>query len=402
MIVKTTHTRAQELIETIHRCQLQAPRTIVFGCGKLDELEKRVLPLVAGQKAIVVTGKQSAASAGTLVKIQILLNRCDIELVSFPSVFCEPTVAMVDAGAKLARDTRPVLVISVGGGSVIDCAKAIAALAINEGSVEDYLEGVGRGLPVANIPLPHIAIPTVSGTGAEMTKNAVIASREKGYKKSMRADDMIPTIALIDPLLTVTVPRPVTASGGMDAITQLFEPCVTLHRRPETTRFALEGLRIARIALRNCYDEGGNASAREQMALVSMLGGVCLANSGLGMAHGIAAGLGALFGISHGLACGILLPHAIQYNRKSCPNEIEQALTAFLNRPRASLTAIDEGIEAIQELNHHLGIPPDLKHLQLKEEDLTRLAQTSLGSSMSGNPVPMTAESTMEFLKTIA
>ena len=402
MITKPTHIKAQELTETIHRIHLKAPQTIVFGRGKLNELGKLVMPPAWGQKAILVSGKQSATASGALGNIQVLLNRYGVQLVPFPDVSREPTVAMVDAGAKLARDVKPKLVVSVGGGSVIDCAKTIAALAVNEGSVEDYLEGVGRGLPVANTPLPHIAIPTVSGTGAEMTKNAVIVSLEKGYKKSMRADGMIPTIALIDPLLTVTVPPPITATGGMDAITQLFEPCVTLKRRPETTMLALEGLRIARMALVKCYEEGGSALAREQMALVSMLGGVCLANSGLGMAHGIAAGLGALFDMSHGLACGILLPHAIRHNRAACANELAQALTAFLNQPRSSVNAIDEGVAVINELNNRLGIPPDLKHLQLKEDDLKRLAQASMGSSMSGNPVPMTEESVLEFLKTIA
>ena len=402
MITKPTHVKAQELTEIIHRIRLTAPQTIVFGRGKLNELGKLVMPPAWGQKAILVTGKQSATASGALGKIQILLNRYGVQLVPFPDVSREPTVAMVDAGAKLAREVKPKLVVSVGGGSVIDCAKAVAALAVNEGSVEDYLEGVGRGLAVANAPVPHIAIPTISGTGAEMTKNAVIASLEKGCKKSMRADSMVPTIALIDPLLTVTVPRPITASGGMDAITQLFEPCITLRRRPETTMLALEGLRIARMGLMTCCDDGGNVLARELMALVSMLGGVCLANSGLGMAHGIAAGLGALFDMPHGLACGILLPHAIRYNRAACKNELAQALTAFLNQPHASVNAIDEGIAVINELNSRLGIPKDLKHLQMKEDNLKRLAKASMGSSMSGNPVPMTEESVLEFLKTIA
>ena len=401
MITKPTHIKAQELIEIIHRIRFSTPQTIVFGRGKLNELGKLVMPPAWGQKAILVTGKQSATASGALGTIQALLNRYGVQPVQFPDVSREPTVAMVDAGAKLAREVNPKLVVSVGGGSVIDCAKAIAALAVNEGSVEDYLEGVGRGLTVANTPVPHIAIPTVSGTGAEMTKNAVIVSLEKGYKKSMRADGMVPTIALIDPLLTMTVPRPITAAGGMDAITQLFEPCITLKRRPETTMLALEGLRIARSALVKCYEEDGNVLAREQMALVSMLGGVCLANSGLGMAHGIAAGLGALLDMHHGLACGILLPHAIRHNRAACKNELAQALTAFLNQPRASVNAIDEGIAVINELNNRLSIPPDQKHLQMKEEDLKRLAKASMGSSMSGNPVPMTEESVFEFLKTI-
>ena len=402
MIAKPTHIAAQELIESIHRSQLKAPQTILFGRGKLHELGKLVMPPAWGQKAIVVTGGQSATASGAAGKVQVMLNRYGVEVIPFADVSREPTVDMVNKGAQLARDEKPKLVVSLGGGSVIDCGKAIAALAANDGPVEDYLEGVGKGLQVANPPVPHIAIPTVAGTGAEMTKNAVIVSRENGYKKSMRADSMMPTIALIDPLLTATVPQPMTAAGGMDAITQLFEPCITLKRRPETTMLALEGLRIARAALVQCYDEPGNVLAREQMSFVSMLGGVCLANSGLGMAHGIAAGLGALFDISHGLACGILLPHAIRHNRSACANELTHALTAFLNQPRASVNAIDEGVAVIGELNKRLGIPPDLKHLQLKEEDLKRLAKASMGSSMSGNPVPMTEESVFEFLKTIA
>ncbi len=402
MNAKPTHIKAQELTEAIHRSRLKAPSTIVFGRGKLYELGKLVMPPAWGQKAILVTGKQSAEASGALKTVEAMLTRYGVQAIPFSNVAREPTTAMEVEGAKLARDNSPKLVVSIGGGSVIDCAKAIAALATNEGPVEDYLEGVGRGLQVTNPPVPHIAIPTVAGTGAEMTKNAVIASPEKGYKKSMRADGMIPTIALIDPLLTMTVPPAITAAGGMDAITQLFEPCMTLKRRPETTTLAHEGLRLARTALVKCFDEGGNALAREQMSLVSMLGGVCLANSGLGMAHGIAAGLGALFGVPHGLACGILLPHAIRYNHTACVPELSQAVTAFLNQPRPSAGAIDEGIAVINELNSRLAIPRDLKHLHLSEEDLKRLATASMGSSMLGNPVPMTELSVLAFLKTIA
>ena len=402
MIAKPTHVKAQELIEVIHRSHLKAPQTILFGRGRLSELGKLVMPPAWGQKAIVVTGKQSATASGAVGKVQAMLNRYGVEVIPFTDVSREPTVDMVNKGAQLARDEQPKLVVSLGGGSAIDCGKAIAALAVNDGPVEDYLEGVGKGLEVANPPVPHIAIPTIAGTGAEMTKNAVIVSHENGYKKSMRADSMVPTIALIDPLLSVTVSAAATAAGGMDAITQLFEPCITLKRRPETTMLALEGLRLARTALVQCHEEPGNVLAREQMSLVSMLGGVCLANSGLGMAHGIAAGLGALFDIAHGLACGILLPHALRHNRTACETELSTALTAFLNQPRSSANAIDEGIAVIRELNQHLGIPADLKHLNLTEDDLKKLAAASMGSSMSGNPVPMTEESVLEFLKTIA
>lgn len=402
MPVKYTRAKAEELIEFIHKSDLKAPRTIAFGRDRLQDLGELAFPIARGQKAMVLTGARSAQQSGLSDRLQTLLMRYTIEMVPCRGVTREPTVEMVDLAARQARDIKPRLVISAGGGSVIDCGKAVAALATNDGSVADYLEGIGRGLELRNPPLPHVAIPTVPGTGAEMTKNAVIHSPEKGCKKSMRADAMIPTIALIDPLLMLSVPPRVLAAGGMDAITQLIEPCISLRRRQATTHLALEGLRLARQALAVSYEEPGNALAHEQMALVSMLSGVCLANAGLAMAHGIAAALGALQDVPHGLACGILLPHTLRYNRAACPHEMAQALAAFLNQDKPAPATIDDGIAAIEGLNRWLQIPPDLKYLALQEDDLARLAESAGGTSMSGNPVPMTPAKTLEFLRTIA
>lgn len=401
MTMVSAQQKAEQLIERIHKEHLQAPKTIVFGRGKLDALGELGFPLAWGQRAIVVTGFRSAKKTGLADRIETLLTRYTVKFSHAPIVHREPTVAMVDQGAALAREMKPRLILSVGGGSVIDFGKAIAALAVNEGSVEDYLEGVGKGLKLKNPPIPHIAIPTVAGTGAEMTKNAVIHSPAKGYKKSMRADSMIPTAVLIDPLLMLGVPSHITASGGLDAITQLIESCITTRRRRETTDLAKEGLRLARQALALSYEDPENCGAREQMALASMLGGVCLANAGLAMAHGIAAALGALFDVPHGLACGLLLPHTLRYNREAAEQPMADALAAFLNQEKPTATTIDEGIEAIESLNRWLQIPRGLKYLGLTPAELEKVAQASAGSSMSGNPVPMTPEKTLAFLQTL-
>jgi alcohol dehydrogenase class IV len=401
MVTVSTRQKAEQLIEKIHKDNLQAPKTILFGRGKLDQLGEVVFPLAwGGHTAIIITGLRSAAKSGLKDRIETLLTRFTVKAVHTAAVHREPTVDMVARGVELAKPANPRLVISAGGGSVIDFGKAIAAMMTSEGSIEDYLEGVGN-TPLRNPPLPHIAIPTVAGTGAEMTKNSVIHSPEKGYKKSLRADALIPTAALVDPLLMLGVPPPTTAAGGMDAITQLIESCITMKRRRETTDLAKEGLRLPRQALAVCYEDPENVIAREQMALASMLGGVCLANAGLAMAHGIAAALGALHEVPHGLACGLLLPHTLRYNRAACEPQMADALAAFMNQDKPGRTTIDEGIEAIESLNRWLQIPPDLKYLSLSADDIEKIATAAGGTSMSANPIPMTPDKTREFLLTL-
>ncbi|HDL77253.1 MAG TPA: iron-containing alcohol dehydrogenase, partial [Lentisphaerae bacterium] len=256
-----------------------------------------------------------------------------------------------------------------------------------------------KGLALQEPPLPHIAIPTTAGTGSEMTKNAVICSPERGFKKSMRFDQMIPTAAVVDPELTLSVPPHVTAFGGMDALTQLIESCITRKRRPEVTELALDALRNVQLGLSVAYEDPSNLMARERMSYVSSMSGICLANAGLAMAHGIAAALGALYNVPHGLACAVLLPHSLRFNVEACRPELAAALAAFMNLSHPDDSSIDEGLTGIESLCRWLQIPPDLKFLNLKEEDLRRLARASLGSSMSANPVPMTEERIYEFLK---
>lgn len=401
MVAGPTRTKAEQFIERIHKAQLIAPRTIVFGKNKLDMLGELVFPLAWGQKAVLVTGFRSADRSGLTDRLTTLLNRYTIKIAAIVRVHREPTVDMVTEAAEQVRQIKPRLIISAGGGSVMDMGKALAALATNEGHLEDYLEGIG-GRTLQKDALPHVTIPTVPGTGAEVTRNAVIHSPQKGYKKSLRSDKLLPVIALVDPSLMFGVPPHVVAAGGMDAITQLIESVLTVNRRRDTTELAKDALRMSREALSLCYEDPNHYAAREIMALVSMLSGVCLTNAGLAMAHGIAAALGALFEVPHGLACGILLPHTLRYNRSACEPIMADVLAAFLNQPNPTPTTITDGIAAIESLNRWLQIPPDLKYLALKPEDLQKIADAAMGSSMAGNPIPMTPEKTLAFLQTIA
>ena len=394
-------TKAKEQIDFIRQSGLKAPLDIIFGMRTLEQLGERALPYAAKGNAFVIMGTRSAKNSGLADRVHTLLNRYTIKMIAYTNVVREPTVRMVDDAVAAARVAKPNIVISLGGGSVIDCGKAVAALLPNEGSVEEYLEGSDNVRRLANPPLPHIAVPTNFGTGSEMTKNAVIALPEKGVKRSMRDDHMFPTVALIDSELSLSVPPYITASCGMDALAQLIEPCISVKRQPAVTQLAHEGLRNVQLGLSVAYEDPNNSLARERLALVSMLGGVCLANAGLAMAHGIAAALGAMHDLPHGLACGILLSHSLRYNQAACEPELKGALAAFLNEMEPTTRTLEDGISAIESLARWLQIPQNLKFLGVTEKDLDTLAEHSLGSSLAGNPTPMTRESVKAFLQTL-
>jgi alcohol dehydrogenase class IV len=411
---------AQKLITDIRAAGLKAPAKIIFGAGVFAQLEGLAQELAGGRPVFIVTSPSLAPRAEAL--------RRGLPGAVFAQVQGEPTIALADAVAAQARRLALGLVISLGGGSVMDTGKAVAALAVNPGSVRDYLEGLGQRTQLAAPPLPHLAVPTTAGTGAEATRNAVIAAPDAGVKRSMRFDGMLPAVALLDPALTLSVPRAATAAGGLDTLTQLLEVCISTKRKPAVTALALQALTLVRTALPLCCAEPDNLAARSAMMLASFISGVGLANAGLAMAHGIAAALGALYAVPHGLACGILLPATLRYNRPACEAELAAALAAFLNqstvaaasrlcsgatpghdgRRRRSQSAatdmdaiIETGIAAIEQLQRLLDVPGDLRHLRLDAAALQEIAAGSMGSSMSGNPVPMNPEMTLEFLRKV-
>ena len=255
---------------------------IIFGEGRAATLPE--LARSFGARALVVTG----ASAE---RARPLISSLSAEIFSLAE---EPTAEVVREGARRAKDAACNVVVSIGGGSVIDAGKAIAALATNGGEPLDFLEVVGKGREIQSPPLPFIAVPTTAGTGSEVTRNAVLGSPEHGVKASMRSPFMLPRVALIDPELTYGLPPAITAYTGLDALTQLIEPYVSARANPLVDAICREGIRLAAGALLRAYRDGRDKDARRDMSVASLFGGLALANAGLGVVHGFAAPLGGL------------------------------------------------------------------------------------------------------------
>ncbi len=364
---------------------------IVFGPGCVRE----ALPVAAslGRKALIVTGSSSDRADLFAQELQAAKVECD----SFP-IQGEPTIPRILAGVEAAKNSGCEIVIGFGGGSAMDGAKAIAALLTNPGDPLDYLEVVGAGKPLARACAPCICIPTTAGTGCEVTRNAVLISPEHRVKVSLRSPRMLPLLAVVDPDLTLSLPRSITASTGMDALTQLIEPFVSNSANPLTDSICREGMQRAALWLRVVCDNGRNLQARENMSLASLLGGLALANAGLGAVHGLAAPMGGAFPVPHGVVCARLLPIVMDANIKAlsarCQNspmlsrydEVARLLTGNA-RARAG-----DGIEWIRSMCEEMSIPR-LSAFAITSKDLPPVAaQAKRSSSMRGNPAELAVE----------
>jgi len=294
--------------------------------------------------------------------------------------------------------------LGLGGGSAIDLAKAVAALATNTAgaTVTDYLEGVGRGLTISERPLNIVAIPTTAGTGSEATKNAVISSYDPPFKKSLRSEWMLPRLVIVDPQLAVSVPPAITAQTGMDAITQLIESYISRKARAIPQALAAGGLPLALGAIVEAVENGNSRPAREAMAQAALLSGMALANSGLGMAHGVAAALGVHQRVAHGLACATMLPTALRINRQIAERPLaELGRAAGLSIDPTDSIAAEALIRRIDEICEHLGVPPRLSELGVAREDIPVLARDSRGNSMDGNPRTLSDAELTEILEAL-
>jgi len=367
-----------------------APRRIRFGWGCRREVG--TLAAALGTRAFVVSGSRTLAAGGALDEIEQSLRDAGVTPLRIANISREPEVADVDeAVATLRRHGIRAgdLVLAVGGGSAIDLAKAAAALATNSAgeSVRDYLEGVGRGLKIRNAPLPLVAMPTTAGTGSEATKNSVISSYDPPFKKSLRSDQMVPKIVLVDPELTVGLPPAITAHTGMDAITQLIESYISRRSRPIPRALCWQGLELALPALVEAVENGESRPAREKMAHAALLSGMALANSGLGLAHGVAAALGVHCRVPHGLACAVMLPAALRANREVCRDDLARlgSLASGLKFASANAAA-DEFIDFIDELSMRIGIPRRLSEIGVSAGQIPDLVRSSHGNSLDGNP----------------
>ncbi|MBE2220346.1 MAG: iron-containing alcohol dehydrogenase [Anaerolineae bacterium] len=361
---------------------------IVFGAGTSQQLATYAQNF--GKRPLLVTGRNNSRAQFAVQQ----LHTNGFTVTPF-TIANEPSTDIILDGVTLARDHACDFVIGIGGGSVIDGAKAIAALLTNPGAPLDYLEVVGKGLPLLNAPLPMIALPTTAGTGAEVTRNAVLTVPELNVKVSLRSRLMLPDIAIVDPELTYSMPPSVTAVTGLDALTQVIEPYVTQAANPLTDALCREGIQRAGQSLRRAYENGSDHDARSDMALASLFGGLALANAKLGAVHGFAGVLGGMFSAPHGAVCARLLSYTTETNIKALQSrqpdnpalqrytEIARILTG---NPAATA---QDGVYWIQSLCADLHIP-GLSTYGLATNDIPTVVNKSKNaSSMKGNPIPL-------------
>jgi alcohol dehydrogenase class IV len=295
---------------------------------------------------------------------------------------------MVDEAAASLRSAKTVgsVIVAIGGGSAIDLAKGVAVTALLEPavSVQEFLEGVGtRSVEFA---LPILAMPTTGGTGSEVTKNGVITCTDPVAKKSLRGECLFPRIALVDPQLCESLPRGLTAQSGMDALTQLIESYISCRATPIARAIALQGIPELFAALQEVATGQISRGTREALAHGALLSGMALANAGLGMAHGVAAALGALHKTSHGLACAMLLPVTVRANRRVCTEAYAEIATAMVAKANGANALADEFVLRIDTLAQDLGIPRRLSEINIIASDLPAIVAASQGNSLRGNP----------------
>jgi alcohol dehydrogenase class IV len=368
---------------------------IVFGCGEARQLGAAAAQM--GSRALVVTG----SSPERVLPLIASLESADVACALF-STPAEPSIDLIRAGAEFARSEGCGVVVAIGGGSAIDTGKALAALLTNSGDPLDYLEVIGRAQPLAHPAAPLIVAPTTAGSGAEVTRNAVLASPEHRVKASLRSPFLLPKLAIVDPDLTLDLPRAITASTGLDALTQLIEPYVSSRANAVTDLYCVDGIRRVAAELPRVWEDPQDREARTSMSFASLLGGMALANAGLGAVHAFAAPIGGMWTAPHGAICAAVLPHAIEVNvealRRRAPaspalrryDEIARLLT---RQPHA---IADDAVLWIADLCDRLEIPR-LRAYGVTAADISGLAEKAAAtSSMKGNPVQLTAEELCE------
>jgi len=380
------------------RFEFATATRIVFGDGVLAELPDLVASL--GAHCLVVTGANPSRSANSVAALR---NR-GIEATTF-ATGGEPTVDTARAGVTRAGAAGCDVIVAIGGGSVVDAGKAIAALIANGGDPLDYLEVIGVGKAITKPAIPFVAVPTTAGTGSEVTRNAVLAAKQHRVKASLRSPLMLPRIALVDPVLTHTMPPAVTASTGLNALTQLIEPFVSSKNNPLTDGLCREGMERAARSLRRAYQCGDDAAARRDMALASLFGGLALANAALGAVHGLAAPAGGMLNAPHGALCARLLPFVMERNvaalRARNPrspvlprfDEVARILTG-----RRGATA-EDGIAWVMDICDELAVPRLRTHGFAAAHSEALVDKAAAASSMKGNPIELTREELLEIVR---
>lgn len=377
------------------RFELRFPTEIIFGNDSIKKIGIKVREY--GDKAFIVTGKSAMRKSGTIDNIVELLKSTGIEKIFiYDQAEHDPSVETVDRGVVMAKEGEYNVIIGVGGGSAMDVAKTIASLTKNEGSAADYQSGK----EITNPGSPFIAVPTTAGTGAEITNNSVITNRDKKIKQSIRSPFMIAKVAIVDPMLTVSMSSRVTAASGMDALTQAIEVYVSLASNPFSDILALRSISLISKNLMKAFENGDDIEARENMSMGSLFGAMAFGNASLGAVHGLAHPIGALFDVPHGVICGLLLPYVMEYNlsaKLSRFAEIAEAMGQSVLGESDEVNA-NKAVNAVRNMLIKLQLPQKLSELGIGRDDLPLIASSAKGSSLNNNPRPTTPESLQEIL----
>ena len=378
--------------------EIRSPNRIVFGPGTIRRLPEEAAPY--GRRPLLVSGRDPDRYLPYFESLRKAGHR-----LSLFKADPEPTIELILKGVHQARLEACDFVVGCGGGSVIDTGKAISALLSNPENPFQYLEVIGEGKPLPYQAAPYIAIPTTAGTGAEVTSNSVLISPEHRVKVSLRSPKMLPRVALVDPELTHSLPPAITASTGLDALTQVLEAYVSRKASPFTDGLCLQGVQRAARSLRRAYHRGNDKAAREDMALTSLFSGLALANAGLGAVHGLAGPLGGLTGAPHGEICAALIPFVTRVNirelrRLNGTSEVLQRYQKLASLLTGNASAeVEETSTWLLELSEELKIR-SLSELGLKKKDLTLAVEMAQkASSMKGNPVALTSGDLTEIVE---
>lgn len=393
------------------------PGRVVFGWGRTKELPELIRPL--GHRVHIFCGSRTILNTPEFSGLLDLLKDAGLELAEVELQTGEPTVQDVDrlAESKFCAGVsaeKGDVFLGIGGGSAIDLAKAVSAMVPNwelaekngpqsAPTVRYFLEGVGIGLKLEKDPIPTVFMPTTAGSGAEATKNAVIASHDPPFKKSLRDVRLFARAVLIDPQWTVRNSPEVTACSGMDALTQLFESFLSRNAAPIPQALAFQGLSLGFHALETAFRDPENREAREKMAHAAFLSGLCLANSGLGLAHGIAPALGMHAQVPHGKACALLLSHALRINADVCRERLLMLAAALFPNVFFSNedSAVEKLIYEVNVLTNSLQIPRRLSEIGVRRDQLEAIAADSKGNSMNGNPKMLKESDVLQILEEI-
>jgi alcohol dehydrogenase class IV len=374
--------------------EFRLPTVSYFGWGAVERLGEEAARI--GRRALLVTGRSAMKRTGTADRVEGLLAGSGVEVIAFDQVESDPSAATVERGARLAREEQCDLVVGLGGGSPMDAARAIAAMAVLEGSIIEYL----RGRTIDRPGLPLINISTTAGTASEITPVAVILDEERRLKVGVKSPYWFARVAITDPELTMTMPPELTAATGLDALTHAVESYISTGATPPSEALALKAVALIGANLRPAFADGSDRAAREGMALGSMTAGMAFANSGLGLVHGLVHPIGARFGLSHGMACGRLLPHVLRYNRPAVEGKLAAVGRALTGSKRA---APEDAVAAVESLLRDLRVPSGIGDIHIPRGELPSLAKDGLlAGAVRTNPRPVSEQEARALLQQAA